>query len=92
MSDLTHDGSACQICGAVKHHCQVCREICAGCIADKEKPQDCKLCANRGYIGDLYTGPVVACAECPKGMRFKLWVAHEKREGNYIPDCLKECA
>jgi hypothetical protein len=67
-------------------HCEACRQIDEGCELDKRNPQDCKLCANNGYIGNVASGPVSPCPACPRGFRLKLWIAHEKREGHWIPE------
>ena len=73
-------------------HCAACREIEEGCKADETDPQNCKLCGNRGYLGNIASGEITPCAECSRGFRLKLWMAHEKREGHWIPETFGEAA
>ena len=73
-----------------KHHCDVCRQIEEGCQEDARNPQDCKLCGNNGFIGNPRRGPIVTCSACGKGLRLRLWIAHEKREGHHVPECVVE--
>ena len=85
MTIETSSTERCEICGKVRHCCDVCKEICAGCIADKKNPQSCKLCRNQGFIGNIRSGPLSTCPDCGKGYRLKLWIAHEKRRGRAVP-------
>lgn len=77
-----------------KDHCEICATLREGREAEVREAEQgkwrkCQLCANLGWIGDLRVGPIVVCKACRRGELMKLWIIHERRERNYVPECIE---
>ena len=73
------------------YHCDLCRQIAESCAAEVEafaagKLERCKVCGNTGLVVLADEGRAIVCDACPRGIRMKLWLRHERHNLEDFPE------